>query len=324
VRAQDTIMGDAAFPGVAERAEAEAKPENRIVVAQVLEHPHPVTQATKRAFKRARVDDYGAIKCQAADAFYVRIAPATADRVLLIVDALMKACDARGFSVRPGKEGGGRYRNHASLIVDEEALDFSIEERVRREVHKLTEKEIADRRRYGYSYAPKYDHVPTGQLTLKITSSYGSGLRSTWSDTRHQRLEDCLNQVVAGLVHVAACRRAERLKEQERQKRVEVEQERRAALRRRLNEERQAVARLEEAARDWHRAEQIRAYVAAIEAKAIGGGELSEDKAEWIAWARSQADRIDPLRETPTSILDIDEESIRPLRAWERVDDVSP
>lgn len=57
----------------------------------------------------------------------------------------------------------------------------------------------------------------------------------------------------------------------------------------------------------WHKSQQIRAYVEAVRAAALDGhGEIGPevDLDEWIHWAIRQADRFDPLVESPPSILD--------------------
>jgi len=60
----------------------------------------------------------------------------------------------------------------------------------------------------------------------------------------------------------------------------------------------------------WHRAERIREYIAAARESGV-------KDAEWITWAEVQADRLDPLKPTPASILDDREKVIRRLRSAE-------
>lgn len=67
----------------------------------------------------------------------------------------------------------------------------------------------------------------------------------------------------------------------------------------------------------WQRAKRIREYVAAV-------GECASKQAdsglkirilEWIEWAELQADRIDPLKVTPHSIVDDKDEVLRRLHS---------
>jgi len=58
----------------------------------------------------------------------------------------------------------------------------------------------------------------------------------------------------------------------------------------------------------WHRAERIREYVTAVRE-----GGLKD--AGWIEWAEREADRLDPLKPTPASIVDEKANVIRRLNA---------
>jgi len=55
------------------------------------------------------------------------------------------------------------------------------------------------------------------------------------------------------------------------------------------------------------RAEQIRSFISAAREAAVKNGESIEPGSpfgEWIIWAERQADRLDPLKESPPSIID--------------------
>jgi hypothetical protein len=109
----------------------------------------------------------------------------------------------------------------------------------------------------------------------------------------------------------AAWRKAERDKAKLREERLHLELQRRAQLRARVEAERRAVGNLEEQAANWRRAEQIRAYVAAAERCA--GASPTRERAEWADWARAYADRLDPLRPSPHSVLDTPESETQPV-----------
>lgn len=310
--------------------EAELSPAMAISIAEKIERPHKITTITKHALKASQIDDYGAIKCNSEEAFYVRVAPESIDRVLRIVDALVKAIEKRGYTVQPGKppppnEYKPRY-DHAKLIINGEIIRFSIEETIRRRPHRLTEKEIASQNRasrsWNYSSSlniPRYDFIPTEMLTLKIDEQYRSGLKHNWKDTARRRVEAQLNDVVSALIMSAAWKRRERQKEQERNRRHQTELARRAALRQQLANERSAVAQLEKNAELWRRAQVIRGFAGIVEAR-IRNGEATDLPMEpdaWLAWARDYANRVDPLAECKPSILDIDESEVRSISIWE-------
>ena len=114
-------------------------------------------------------------------------------------------------------------------------------------------------------------------------------------------------------------RKVERARAQQRAARYQAEQERRAELRARVEAEREAMAKLESDFEAWNRAERIRAFVNVVEthpAHQSDGGLPA-----WASWARGCADRIDPLKDAPPSILDTPEADMRQISLWQFEDD---
>lgn len=56
-----------------------------------------------------------------------------------------------------------------------------------------------------------------------------------------------------------------------------------------------------EAATAWRRSRDIREYLAAVEAEADPNDEALHS---WLTWARDYADWLDPLTDSPPSLLD--------------------
>lgn len=57
----------------------------------------------------------------------------------------------------------------------------------------------------------------------------------------------------------------------------------------------------------WHKSQAIRTYVEAARENLIEvQGEVvpDSDEVRWLHWASNQADRIDPLTDSPPSVLD--------------------
>lgn len=290
-----------------------------IVVGPELVRPDSVTKAVSRDLKGQKPDDYGAIRSRAPDSFQVRLHPSSRDRVLAIVDALAKACRDRGFAMQDGKTGD-RFNGHAAIVVDGVALRPVLDERMRRASYRMTEEELARRRRGAYVYTPTYSYEPTGELTLKIEGAFGTGLQTSWKDTRHHKIETRLNEVIIALRALANNQLEEQRKAAERKRRYDLIQQQRAELRGRIAAEQQAVKALEADVAAWGRAEKLRAYIAAVELRCAEAGEL-DARADWLAWARQQADRLDPLATSPSSILDIPEQDYQVFPIWQMQDD---
>jgi hypothetical protein len=71
----------------------EQRDENRINVPDILERPHSITAATRKQLRAQKPDEYGMLKCAQPGLFSLRVGPASADRALGILDALLKAAN---------------------------------------------------------------------------------------------------------------------------------------------------------------------------------------------------------------------------------------
>ncbi|NIM49370.1 MAG: hypothetical protein GTN62_04845 [Gemmatimonadales bacterium] len=101
-----------------------------------------------------------------------------------------------------------------------------LEERTKRVDHEPTAEERLEAKRWSWKRWPEYDFVPSGVLRLRIADLDHTGIRTTWSDGKGQRIGHCLSDFIAGLFKAAAAikrRRVERL-EQEKRRREEAEQ----------------------------------------------------------------------------------------------------
>lgn len=57
----------------------------------------------------------------------------------------------------------------------------------------------------------------------------------------------------------------------------------------------------------WYKSQKLRSYIEAVRQKAVqADGKIlpGSELEDWIKWAHQQADRMDPLVESPHSILD--------------------
>lgn len=74
-----------------------------------------------------------------------------------------------------------------------------------------------------------------------------------------------------------------------------------------IKAEQSKVNALRNATARWLRAAQIRSFVLAARNAAVQNGESVETGSpfgDWVIWAERQADRLDPLKENPPSIID--------------------
>jgi len=81
----------------------------------------------------------------------------------------------------------------------------------------------------------------------------------------------------------------------------------RAEKLRQIKEEQKRLSGLVSAAEAWKKSILVRDFINAVEAAARAGSYPFEPKEElenWLEWAREQANRLDPLTPSPSSILD--------------------
>lgn len=219
-----------------------------------------------------------------------RVSRAELARATRIVHAIATQAETRGYGVS--------YDGDLTITIHGQGYRLRISEE---KVSLRGEWDAETRRRADVPYpqylSPRkmrnYDSQATGRLTIVIDHGYGgSGRTNSFSDRTRWTLEQKLPDLFVELERRAAeddvaHREAER-RAQERHEQWEGEIE--------LAKERWLEARrgsaLREQTQAWHDSQMIRDYIAAL-AREQGASERS---AEWVAWARAYADRVDPLQ----------------------------
>jgi len=250
-----------ADPVVDARAAQEQMPENRIEVSDQLRRPHPLVQAARTALLKSPCGEGAALAAASVGTkpepvLDIRVSPAARHRALRLIDALLKALEARGYQV-----------STRGVTIEGQLVPIGVTEKDDQTPHVPTAAERAEKQRYPWMRIPTWDYAPNGQLSIHADAYawWRKDLRKRWSDTHSVRLEDKLNDVVVGLVALAAALR-QRADEQRREAEARAEQER-------LRQERARQARMEKARRDhlvastesWTAAEPIRRLVATVE-----------------------------------------------------------
>lgn len=277
---------------VAEQERFEALPEHRITVAEVLTEPHKLVAASVQLLRHAKTDHQHRLVPRGKRCLAVAVTLGAADRAMAVYDALIKACEARGWTVAvtDGEQGSATV-----VTVGEEQIGIAIEERVDSVERKP---DLTKKRDY---WGKEYDHIPTSRLTVRLNVQY-LGVRQSWSDGAKQRVENCLNAIMVGLVAAAEALKAQRLAREARQREFEAAQERRRLAEQRRQEEAARIRALDADLVAWRKAAVVREYAAAMRRSAEAAGLLAEDTpmAAWLAWVEAYADCIDPAAGTPS------------------------
>jgi len=316
------VIQDPSLRAEAEKELAMAAQETPIAVSDSLRGAHTLVARSLHTLEFAEKDQYGLLQVPAGGCLDVLVSKNSLRRALLIMDALIKAFEARGYKVMvAGKDVEGTV-----VELMETRVSIGISEIL---VPKKEEVNEAGniKGRYEFQHSKfQSKTVPSGDLRLEIEPhvgyySRGHGQRRKWTDGQRGRIESYLNQFVAGIINVATAKRETELEherwERERQEEEKQRKERemlRAAMWEKIQKEQTKCEKLRSDAAAWEESRQIRTYIEAVKQNALAQNKdigKESELGKWIAWAQKQADRIDPLKESPPSILD-DEEKYRP------------
>lgn len=202
--------------------------ENSVEVAPEIEvGEHRKVASTRAAIQKSR--STGRAMIGGKGKFRLLAAPASAERACSVLDRLVAAVEARGWSLDSAEQG-------YAIVADGETVGLMIEEKLDRVPHIVTATELKEKAEYdrkcaladrGIGYRPwreppipEHDYVPNGELVLKFDREYDAGgVRRTYSDGKRQRLEALIPAMIDTLEDwaVSVKRRREERAEQKRQ-----------------------------------------------------------------------------------------------------------
>jgi hypothetical protein len=279
-------------PRTLELIGSESEPQKLIVVAENLHHSHPFVRQTREILERAPKDCQARLAHWARPHLNVRVSKQRLHRALRILDALIKALEARGFSVELPKEGATPTR----VVIGEEKVSFYLWEKDNRSEHVYTKEELS---KPSYQRPDRWIFTLSGKLTFTIDEHWDDYSKKNWKDKEGRPLEDQLNDVVVGLVTAAEALWRKRLEREEQERRRKEEATRRQEEERRRLEEEARRSTLEKQSERWTKCQNLRAFLIACQAELImrsGHLKLDGPEASWLRWAGNHADRLDPLK----------------------------
>lgn len=267
--------------------------EARSIAVDPAATRHKLVSAAAKCLTHHEPDNRGIVNSYWSETCLdVRVSKNSLDRALNIMNAVISQLEAEQFPVSVKSEN-----KHGTIVqVFGQNVPFSIVEKLRQ-----TRKEGK-----GYTY-PHMETVyqPNGELEFRAGEDE-YGYRKV-RDGKTQKLETLISRLVGSVLREARDRaiRAEqrRLEEIEERKRAQE----RFVLREQIEAEEKKVQEFESLVTSWVRAQQTREFIVALEKLwKEKGQDLSANSTEGqrISWMKRQADRLDPLVESPPSILD--------------------
>lgn len=299
----DESVEDISIPELA----FEAVPENLIVVPPDMDSPHPLIKLTAKALAKAKPSDGGMLDAQQRGGLNIAVFPENIDRVLILMDTLIKACLARGHVVTIDRE-----RKATLINLMGESIEICLEERGRRIDYQPTPKELRKSDRFKTRTYPKYSYISSGNFTIKATT-----ISDPWeviiSEREKSRLEANLNKTIVLLIKYALSVKERRLQREQREREHREREERKHEMWRLISLEKEKLKQLDIEVDQWHKSQRIRKYVEAARQSAISAyGTINpgSEMDQWLVWVEQQADRLDPFVDSPYSVLD-DEDKYR-------------
>jgi hypothetical protein len=286
-----------AVPGDPTPQSSEQEKEAPIAVPERLTSPHPLVRSTIDALKASTPDETSILRSRTGGCLDVRVGRQSVGRAMRLMDALIKALEARGSTVSVVE----RDRTHQTCVkILDETIEIELKEALNRREKQYTAAELREREKYSWLRDRKeYVSYPSGNFVFTILTYCGQGVRKVWSDGKRQRLENCLNSIIAGVRAAAEGEKAHRL-EMERWERERQEQERRRweeQERRRKEEEK--IKHLEKLVANWNQSQRIREFLLEVEKSAAANPAKETDNlSDWLSWAHAYADSIDPIHLT--------------------------
>lgn len=294
--------------------EKEETPEAAIVVQATLEQPHKLVGMSSKPLQRAKPFN-NAVHVRDHRCLDIHVSPAAVDRALRIMDALLKALDARELrvevtDVRTEEPRRGYYERRESEVpsnvtrvkVSDEWIRFALTEKIaqKRPPPPPAPKNLRGHEAENWQYfrRPPVEYVPTGDFTLSILDLAHLSVQTSWRDGKRQRVEGCLNDFVSSLYVTADAIKAHRIEQARQRKQAEEEQKRRWEEQRRQEEEAKRAKELEEVVGHWRFAQDVRDYVAEAR-KMVADADLTMNVDspfdKWLKFASSYAEKVDPL-----------------------------
>ncbi|RRO17648.1 hypothetical protein EIL87_10265 [Saccharopolyspora rhizosphaerae] len=228
-------------------------------------------------------------------------------RAMRITQALLVEAEKRGYEVGWSEDAS----QGIEIRIDGFAQVVAIEEELVKQDVLPAASELEST--YGWQrIRPETKEVPSGKLAMSVSGVWRFGAQRRWADRKRWSLEDRLGDVLSAVEDIAQAKverkRAEEEKAEARQQAWEnAVAEARVAFRR----DRRVNALLEQLD-SWEQARRVRTFTQAARL-------TSQADPEWLAWADSYADELDPLTGPVKAPEDVEPgpEDLRPyLGRW--------
>ncbi|MET7479838.1 hypothetical protein ABZT17_36520 [Streptomyces sp. NPDC005648] len=204
VRWNGRQRGDCVCTPVDEDAEkaAQRPPVPTIEVPEILNRPHALVRATRKALSRAQgtVDTRGR-----AEIIPLHVSRPLADRALRVMHALLTEAENRGHAVETQTDlQDGEAVHTLAISIRGRAFPLVLTERSTRVPHEPTPQEVCQQERNPWTRLPKYDEEFNGRLAIGAPANSWYQHSYSYSDGARWTLESRLGLLLQDLERLAA------------------------------------------------------------------------------------------------------------------------
>lgn len=281
-------------PAPVEAAIAVAKqPVGSVVVPDKL---HSLVTKTLSLARMAQSDRNGAITGLGPEAFKIRAHLDTLERVGSFLNRLVYGALARGYRFTQGREG-------LEIMVDDEAISFTVSQTIRRSLHVATEEETRRLERWdarhrndwdswrGRPSIPYYDFKPTGDMAIEIAGwARFAGAQHRFADTRTRKIESRIDEMLVSFVAVAAGKKLERAEAQQRARLEEIARQKRAEQARLAKLEKDREDFLDRKLAQVQERDQLATFMASLTAEPANSSDAAYQV--FLDWTQQRLDRM--------------------------------
>lgn len=285
-----------------------------VVVSDTLQKPHPLVATWKAVNAKKIANSKRPWKDQEHISekviLDIHVSEQQSLRAILIMDALLKRIEKLGgkIELKP-TDHRLSYSQTMIVFVGTVAARIRLREQTTKPRIKSEEPDTGwERKRPGY--------VPNGMLLFDP----GPQSHDNWmpKDTKTLRLENYLDELIVGCIRQAGEQRIlERERHQAKLQRLEEEnrkrqkafdlQRKREELKRLQDAENAQITELMDRVKGWKESQAIQDFIEAVCQKCSledGAMPIRGEVADYLRWANGIADRFNPLKRSPPSILD--------------------
>ncbi len=273
-------------PETTQRLQEASAKTTGIAVPAKLRRPHPAIAAWIARHEREVAADrrnpsYWGTTLQ------TRSFTALERRQQRILSTLFKEAERFDYKVK------GEAPHNLSLETGQNAVEFTLRERIKQIRRPLTDEEKAES--YSSNQKWRQERIATGELVFTIKTYLGHGLNSEWRDGERP-LEEQIDEMVAVLATVGPILEKRRLETEEAQRRRWEEEEGRRREKQEQDQDRNRWRRFIQYAKLWRQTQLAGELISALEAciphaDTRHGGKSAE---EWLTWARERRDAFNP------------------------------